>query len=256
MYATASSYFKAPQKPYDANILRPNFLKAQLGPVDTRHIVGPPVQVPAPAVPAPVAPAPAVPAPAPVAPAPVAPEEPPEYYDREPYPATEVPRIGYDNPSRPMHGFRENGGDPRIGFPNPETPHKGYRENLELEWKTAKYANTKDPEVFGPALWFVLHNSAAHYPEKASPIMANQMMGFIKGLPAMIPCASCKEHATAHIEANMANLPMICSGRNNLEKFFVEFHNYVNKRYGKPLFTVEQAVKMYRGGAEVKVMKF
>lgn len=236
MYASASSYLKTSGKPFDANLLRPiNFLKAQLRHMDVRTAT--------------------------VTPAPVAPSE---FYD-EKYPASETPRTGYPNPEQPRHGFAEH--PPFTGYPNPETPRKGYRENLDLEWQTvngrvpsgssiAKYANTKDPEVFGPALWFVLHNSAAHYPENASPIMASQMIGFIKGLPAMIPCASCKEHATAHIEANVANLPTICSKRSNLEAFFVEFHNKVNKKLGKPMFTVEQAEKMYRGGAEVRMLKY
>lgn len=248
-YASAGTYFKAASTPYDANMLRPtNFLKAQLKQIDVRSKVQP---APAPAqAPAPVAPT------SPDSPLPnQVPETEPPSGTVEYYPPSEVPRIGYPNPQKPMHGFKENG-VPKAGHPNPQKPMHGYRENLTLEWKTAKYANTKDPEVFGPPLWLTLHNAAAHYPDRASPIMADQMMGFIKGLPAVLPCASCKEHATAHIQANLERLPEICSGRDKLEQFFVDFHNKVNKRYGKPFFSIEQARKMYRGGVDIRVMKY
>lgn len=197
-YAKAGTYLMKQQR-YDANLLKPNYLKSQL-----------------------------------------------------------VPHKGQivENFSLETNSEKFSSETPQTGYPNPEKPLHGFRENLTLEWKTDKYSNTKDPEVFGPPLWLTLHNAAAHYPENPSPIMISQMMNYIKGLPAVLPCEACKEHATAHIQANLSNLPDICSCRNKLEEFFVTFHNYVNKKYNKPIFTIEQARKMYRGGAEVRILKY
>jgi len=105
--------------------------------------------------------------------------------------------------------------------------------------------NGSSPEVFGPPLWFVFHNAAAHYPEAAAPIERERMKNILIGMPSLLPCAECKEHATMHIERNRANLDTITAGRRNLVRFFVDFHNYVNKRKGKPLFTYEEAERLY-----------
>ena len=62
----------------------------------------------------------------------------------------------------------------------------------------------------------------------------------------MIPCDKCQDHATAHIEANWNRLDDVVSGRDNLFKFFVDFHNRVNKRYNKPEMSYETAYKLYK----------
>jgi len=114
--------------------------------------------------------------------------------------------------------------------------------------------NPGDPQVWGPAFWFTLHNGAMKYPEKASPICAERMKGFIIGIPVMIPCEKCADHASAHIESNWNNMDRIVSGKMQLFNFFVDFHNYVNKRYGKPEMNYEDAYKMYSSG--VNITKF
>ena len=108
----------------------------------------------------------------------------------------------------------------------------------------ANYDGTK-PQIFGPPLWFVLHNAAAHYPPFPAPVERERMKNVILGLPTLLPCLECKEHATAHIERNRANLDAIVASRDNLVRFFVDFHNYVNKRLGKSIFTYEQAARLY-----------
>ena len=128
--------------------------------------------------------------------------------------------------------------------------------NLEMKFKTIKYANTADPEVWGPSFWFILHNGAAKYPEKASPLYAERMKGFILGIPVMIPCEKCSDHATAHIESNWHNLDKIVSSRKELFSFFHSFHNYVNTRYGKPNMTLEDAYALYSGRANVTKLSY
>lgn len=108
--------------------------------------------------------------------------------------------------------------------------------------------NTGDPNIWGPKMWFTLHNGAIKYPIKASPIFAERMKGFILGLPVMIPCDKCQDHATAHIEANWSRLDDVVSGRDKLFKFFVDFHNRVNKWINKPEMSYENAYKLYKSG--------
>lgn len=54
--------------------------------------------------------------------------------------------------------------------PSPPTPAP-VKEKYQQEEKRVG----KDPAVFGPPLWFSLHNASAYYPEKASPAHAERM---------------------------------------------------------------------------------
>ena len=102
-----------------------------------------------------------------------------------------------------------------------------------------------NPSVFGPPLWFVLHNASAYYPEKASPPHADRMKNIIIGLPVLITCETCKEHATNYIEQHKHKLTEICKTKKELFIFLVDFHNYVNERLKKKLFTYQQAHDLY-----------
>ena len=127
---------------------------------------------------------------------------------------------------------------------------------LDIKYETLTNVDPGKPDVFGPPMWFTLHNGAAHYPVKASAITAERMKGFIMGLPVMIPCETCSNHATAHIESNFKKLDYIVSGREQLFKFFVDFHNYVNARYGKPQMSLEDAYKIYTSPTTVSKMTY
>lgn len=107
--------------------------------------------------------------------------------------------------------------------------------------------NTHDPKVWGPPFWFCLHVSAVYYPISANNIVKERMKNRILALPYEIPCEKCRTHAIAFIEANRSNLDDIVDGRHSLGKFYVNFHNQVNKRYGKREWTYEEAYKYYSG---------
>lgn len=133
---------------------------------------------------------------------------------------------------------------------------KKEQNKLDMKWTTVEYANPRDPRVWGPAFWFTLHNGSVNYPIKASPIWAERMKGFILGMPVMIPCEKCRDHATSHIEANYYRLNEIVSGREELFNFFVSFHNYVNERYDKPKMSNEDAYDLYTSGVNVTKLEY
>jgi hypothetical protein len=82
------------------------------------------------------------------------------------------------------------------------------------------------------------------------------MKGFIRGIPYIIPCADCAEHAKSFIERHESKLDSITSGRDNLFNFFVDFHNYVNERYGKATLSYSEASKLYSGKAKTLKMTY
>lgn len=124
-----------------------------------------------------------------------------------------------------------------------QNENKKYRENF-IQDKLSNLTN-RSPEVWGPHFWFTLHNGALNYPSLANPLCIERMKNFIIGIPVMIPCETCKEHATAYIESHKDYLEHICSGRDKLFKFFVDFHNYVNIRLKKPEMSYDDAYRLY-----------
>ena len=104
---------------------------------------------------------------------------------------------------------------------------------------------SKDPQVWGPALWLALHTCAAYYPEKAHALCQMQAKGFIMGLPSMLPCESCSAHAQAFIDAHQSQMDYIVSGKKPIFAFFVDFHNAVNRRQHKKVLSIEEALTMY-----------
>lgn len=122
------------------------------------------------------------------------------------------------------------------------------KEETKVKEKTEevkeKFSNN-DPQVWGPKFWFTLHNGALYYPSLANPLFIERMKNFILGIPVMLPCIKCREHATAYIESKKDQLDLICRGKDSLFKFFVDFHNQVNVRNNKPEMSYEDAYKLY-----------
>jgi hypothetical protein len=124
-------------------------------------------------------------------------------------------------------------------------------ENTIAEPEPENFVNchekaSNDPQKWGPPFWYILHNGAFHYPENASKFYIERMKNFILGIPVMLPCEKCKNHATIFIEQHKSQLNDICSGRKSLFNFFVDFHNKVNARYDKPVLSYEEAYNIYR----------
>lgn len=125
---------------------------------------------------------------------------------------------------------------------------------LNMEWSDKKKSLT-DPTVFGPAVWFTLHNGSAHLPRDISPVSLKNIKGFIDGIPDMlVVCAKCAEHSRLYIETHRAAINAFKTG-DDVFKFYVDFHNFVNERLGKAVMTYDTARKLYMGG-NAKVLKY
>ena len=129
-------------------------------------------------------------------------------------------------------------------------------KNIDIKYEIVDTYSTSSPQIFGPPLWFSLHNAAVHYPYNPSPITRERMKNIILGIPLLTPCVNCSEHASAYIESNYEKLDQISSGKDPLFKFFVDFHNYVNERYNKPIMSYDEAYKIYLGNAKITKMSY
>lgn len=123
-----------------------------------------------------------------------------------------------------------------------------------MQWKEIKYANTRDPNVWGPPFWFTLHNGAIHLPANLGND-AHEVQGFIRGLPKFLPCVACKKHARHFIQTHKNEIDNLTS-RSQVFNLLVDFHNYVNKNTGKSEMSYEDAYKMYSQQATVNTLTY
>jgi len=156
-------------------------------------------------------------------------------------------RSTYYKTVKSIYTFDKQDPVPDIHVPDPEPvpePQVPVPEPVEETYTIEKYDNT-NPSVWGPPFWFTLHNGALNYPSLANPLYIERMKNFILGIPVMIPCHTCKDHAISFIEYHKDQLDYICASRDKLFKFFVDFHNQVNVRYKKPEMSYSDAYKLY-----------
>jgi len=125
-------------------------------------------------------------------------------------------------------------------------------KTLEMKIETSE-GILSSPDIFGPPFWFTLHASSMSYSFNPTPIIKEKMRNFIIAIPVILPCKNCQEHATAYIEKHYNEIDTACSSRDSLFKFFVDFHNEVNKKKDKPVMSYEDAYKLYSG--KVKITK-
>ena len=94
---------------------------------------------------------------------------------------------------------------------------------------------------WGPRAWHWLHNMAITYSD--NPTLADKQMAyrriykFIEGLP----CEECRRHSMQYISA----VPPDYTDSHTLQIWVWTFHNSVNKRLGRPIFTLEEYKHMY-----------
>lgn len=127
---------------------------------------------------------------------------------------------------------------------------------INMTWKQEKDLSINNPRIWGPAFWFYLHVSSAYYPENPSQIVRDRMKGRILAIPYELPCASCRQHAIAFIESNRDKLDDIVSSNDKLFRFYVDFHNQVNSRYGKREWTYDEARTYYTGQANINYLTY
>lgn len=123
---------------------------------------------------------------------------------------------------------------------------------INMQWKETQYANLVDPNVWGPAFWFSLHNGAVNMPAKLN---VQRVRGLIYGLPEILPCVECRVHAKEFIANHTAEINAITK-RNELFEFLVDFHNHVNQKQGKSTMSYKDAWEMYSQGANVNVLTY
>ena len=98
-------------------------------------------------------------------------------------------------------------------------------------------------EVWGPVVWTFLHTLAAKLKEDSFPVIRADIVGLIKTVCHEIPCPNCQEHASEYMSKVYWDR-IKC--KKDLITMLWEFHNIVNMRLRKPLFSLEDCEARYQ----------
>jgi hypothetical protein len=91
---------------------------------------------------------------------------------------------------------------------------------------------------WGPCAWNTLHAFAYTTPEEPSIEEQESIKTFLRIFTRHIPCNRCRTHFDKYLSENMKNDTL--STRKNVISFLNDAHNDVNRRLGKPIWTIEQ----------------
>ena len=100
------------------------------------------------------------------------------------------------------------------------------------------------PEIWGPQLWYILHIISFEYPIKPTEYDKRIYHDFYTSLKDVIPCEICRKHYQTHI--HKYPLTPHLDTRDTLVKWVIQVHNFVNASLGKPIFTIEQVMDIYK----------
>lgn len=113
------------------------------------------------------------------------------------------------------------------------------------------YAISSNPNVWGPGYWNLYHTLA--YDARTTEAFDNFMKQF-KFSCNRLPCGLCRDSAVAYIRDNPPDnyrFHMLEGSRRNIGAFYYvwEFHNWVNRKKGRPEVPFEVAYNTYKSQA-------
>lgn len=138
------------------------------------------------------------------------------------------------------------------GIPIPESTNT----TISMTHRSKKNEDKRAPAVWGPSFWYVIHIGSVNYPLRPTLDDMIGMNHFIWGLPHILPCVSCKTHATEYLQSNLTKIEEALKNSDMLFVFFVDFHNYVNMKLGKPQFSYSNARTKYREPSDVSFISY
>jgi hypothetical protein len=99
------------------------------------------------------------------------------------------------------------------------------------------------PSVWGPFFWHTIHIVALGYPKNPTYTDKKSAKEFYESLAHLLPCSLCREHYKKHIVDKP--ISTFLDSRTDLIKWTIDIHNEVNKKTGKPEWTLEEVLSYY-----------
>ena len=88
-------------------------------------------------------------------------------------------------------------------------------------------------DIWGPNIWYLFHTIAYKLKKESFNIVKNNIINVTKMICNTLPCNECSKHAMSIL--NKYNFDII-KDKDDLIKFYYNFHNFVNKKLNKTIF--------------------
>jgi hypothetical protein len=129
---------------------------------------------------------------------------------------------------------------------NSKTGKPSYSLNEAYDmYKTNDKKDHLNPSLWGPPIWFFIHIITYNYPLQPTPDLMDITKVFIESFPYQLPCEVCRTHAIGYITSKTKCVDLAVTTRDELFSFFVEMHNYVNRRTNKREMSIDEATRIY-----------
>ena len=89
-------------------------------------------------------------------------------------------------------------------------------------------------ETWGPNIWYFFHALAEKINNDKFIENKSNLVELIKIICSNLPCPECSNDAISII--NKMNLNNMLNNKNDLIKFYYDFHNHINKKLKKPQY--------------------
>lgn len=99
-------------------------------------------------------------------------------------------------------------------------------------------------EEWGTITWELLHKHASYYSDSPTPDESKRKLAFFKSLFDDIPCHVCREETLSYLRGHPLELAM--KNGCTLSKWVLDFHNHVNVRLAKPIWSMEAMAKHFK----------
>ena len=105
---------------------------------------------------------------------------------------------------------------------------------------------------WGPSTWFLFHTLAQKIRPEEFHSVGTELLDMIKTICKNLPCPTCAQHATEYIQRLDYNL---IKSKDDLKQYLFKFHNDVNSRRARQLFSMDELELKYAAANTVNVIK-
>tara|TARA_B100000963_G_C22612217_1_gene665445 strand:- start:212 stop:619 length:408 start_codon:yes stop_codon:yes gene_type:complete len=95
--------------------------------------------------------------------------------------------------------------------------------------------NNINPNIWGPKFWYTWHAVAFGYPDNPTDVDKQNYKNFYINFSYVLPCEACSKDSYSRIKS--VNWDNTLMSRDNLVKWTYEYHNDINLKLEKPIFT-------------------
>lgn len=103
--------------------------------------------------------------------------------------------------------------------------------------------NTGKVKTWGPYIWYMLHSMAEKVKTTSFYIVKNELLEHIFNICVNLPCPSCSTHSREYLQK--VDFKKIKT-KEDLRLMLLNFHNNVNLRLRKPVFSHQQLNDKYK----------